>query len=51
MKQIRASFRINEKDWETFKKKSKKDEHDASKILRLFIKNFNNNKITLKDLL
>jgi hypothetical protein len=51
MEKIRASFRVSKKNWETFKEKSKENEQDASKLLRLFIKKFNNEKITLKDLL
>lgn len=51
MNEIRASFRIKKEDWNTFKNKSKENEQDASKLLRLFIKKFNNDEIKLKDLL
>jgi len=51
MEEIRASFRISKEEWENFKMKSKKNEQDASKLLRLFIKKFNQEKIKLKDLL
>lgn len=44
-KEIRVAFRINESEWKLFKLLSKKNESDASKEIRKFIKQYISNNI------
>lgn len=45
-KDITASFRVSQEEWEEFKKVSEKVGLNASTVLRLFIKKFNKEKDT-----
>lgn len=44
MKKAKGSFKLNSQDWEDFKNNADKELGlDASKVLRMFVKKFNEN--------